>query len=136
LVSTIKQHWYGKIFHSINIKIIAIDAEDWEKTPVSVRKLVVQLGLKIEQLEKQLKELQGTNQKLEEKVNRNSHNSHSPPSSDPPKFQTKKKKKKPGKKRGGQPGHRGHSRPLYPLEECQFLTDHYPPGLHNAFFFG
>ena len=114
------------------LETAAIDAEDWEKTPVSVRKLVVQLGLKIEQLEKQLKELQVENQKLEEKVNRNSHNSHSPPASDPPKFQTRKKKKKPRKKRErtcphlGQPGHPGHSRPLYPLEECQLLTDHYP----------
>ncbi len=108
------------------LETAAIDAEDWEKTPVSVRKLVVQLGLKIEQLEQHLKELQVENQQLREKVNRNSQNSHSPPASDSPNFQNPKKKKKPGKKRGGQPGHRGHSRPLYPLEDCERVTDYYP----------
>ena len=46
-----------------------IDSDDWEKTPVSVRKLVVQLGLKIEQLEQHLQELQGSKEQLEEKVN-------------------------------------------------------------------
>lgn len=26
----------------------------------------------------------------------------------------------------GQPGHSGHSRPLYPIEQCESVTDHYP----------
>ena len=34
-----------------------IDTEDWERTPIAVKKLVVQLSQKIEQLEQQLKEL-------------------------------------------------------------------------------
>jgi transposase len=41
-----------------------IDAEDWVKTPLSVRQLVVQLGLKIEQLEQHLKELQDSKEGL------------------------------------------------------------------------
>ena len=89
--------------------------EDWERTPASVRQLVVQLGLKIEQLEQHLKELQDSKEQLSEKVNRNSENSHSPPASDAPNFEKKKPKKPTGKKRGGQPGHAGHSRPLYPV---------------------
>ena len=48
------------------------DAEDWEQTPASVRRLVVQLGLKIEQLEQYVKELQASNEQITEKVNRNS----------------------------------------------------------------
>ncbi len=103
-----------------------IDADDWEKTPVSVRKLVVQLGLKIEQLEQHLLQLQVSNQQLNEKANRNSQNSHSPPASDSVNFQNTKKKKKTRKKRGGQPGHPGHSRTLYPVEECERVTDYYP----------
>ena len=108
------------------LETAGIGADDWEKTPVSVRKLVVQLGLKIEQLEQHLKELQVQNQQLSEKSHRNSQNSHSSPASDPPNFQKLKKKKKGRKKRGGQPGHRGHSRPLYPIEECELLRDYYP----------
>ena len=108
------------------LKTAGIDADDWEKTPVTVRKLVVHLGLKIEQLEQHLKELQAENQQLNEKVNRNSQNSHSPPASDSLNFQNTKKKKKTRKKRGGQPGHQGHSRPLYPVEDCARVTDYYP----------
>ena len=103
-----------------------IDTDDWEKTPVSVRQLVVQLGLKIEQLEQHLKELQDSKEGLEEKLKRNSENSHSRTASDAPSRQKKKKKKPTGKKRGGQAGHPGHSRPLYPVEECNRVTDHYP----------
>jgi transposase len=57
------------------LEMSGIDAEDWVKTPLSVRRLVVQLGLKIEQLEQHLKELQDSKEGLEEKVNRNSQNS-------------------------------------------------------------
>jgi transposase len=109
--------------------IPGIDADDWEKTPVSVRKVVEQLVLKVEQLEQleqRLKELEIENQQLREKINRTSKNSHSPPTSDSPNRQKDKKKKPRGKKRGGQPGHQGHSRPLYPVEECQQVRDHYP----------
>jgi hypothetical protein len=108
------------------LEMAGIDAGDWERTPASVRRLVVQLGVKIEQLEQQLKESQGSNEQLEEKVNSNSKNSHSPPASDSPNVEKGKKKKPTGKKRGGQPGHPGHSRPLYPVEECTSVTDHYP----------
>ena len=109
--------------------IPGIDADDWEQTPVSVRKVVVQLVLKVEQveqLEQRLKELEIENQQLREKINRTSKNSHSPPASDPPNRKKGKKKKPTGKKRGGQPGHQGHSRPLYSVEECESVTEHYP----------
>jgi transposase len=102
-----------------------IDAEDWERTPTSVRRLVVQLGVKLEQLEQPLKELQASNEQLEEKVNGNSKNSPSPPASDAAKVEKAKKKKPTGKKRGGQPGHAGHSRPLYRVEACDSVSDYY-----------
>jgi transposase len=54
------------------LEMSGIDAEDWVKTPLSVRRLVVQLGLKIEQLEQYVKELQASNEQITEKVNRNS----------------------------------------------------------------
>jgi transposase len=70
-----------------------IDENDWEQTPVSVRNLVVKLFDKIEQLEKHLKELQETNEKISEKVNQNSQNSNNPPTSEPLNVEISKKKK-------------------------------------------
>ncbi len=109
--------------------IVGIDADDWEQTPVSVRKVVERLVLKVEQLEQleqRLRELEIENQQLREKINRTSKNSHSLLGSDPPNSQKGQKKKPRGKKRGGQPGHRGHSRSLYPVEACERVKDHYP----------
>jgi hypothetical protein len=104
-----------------------IDENDWEQTPVSVRNLVVKLFDKIEQLEKHLKELQETNEKISEKVNQNSQNSNNPPTSEPLNVEIPKKKKKlGGKKRGGQIGHKGHSRFLYSEEKCKEIIEHHP----------
>ena len=103
-----------------------ISIEDWEKTPIAVKELVVQLSEKIEQLEQKLRELEKSNQELTEKVNRNSKNSNSSPSSDWPQVEKKKSKKTRGKKRGGQPGHQGHRRELYPIEECEKVINYYP----------
>ncbi|MGL5035052.1 MAG: DUF6444 domain-containing protein, partial [Microcystaceae cyanobacterium] len=97
-----------------------IDENDWEKNPVSVRNLVLKLVGEIEQLKKHLKELQETNEKISEKVNQNSQNSNNSPTSDPLNVEiVKKKKKLGGKKRGGQVGHKGHSRFLYSEEKCK-----------------
>ncbi|MEH2392361.1 MAG: IS66 family transposase zinc-finger binding domain-containing protein [Nostoc sp.] len=59
-------------------------------------------------------------------MNRTSENSSSPPSSDPPGFGKKPVKQKSSKKRGGQPGHKGNSRDLYPIEECSSVIEHHP----------
>ena len=45
-------------------------------------------------------------------------NSSLPPSTEHPHAKPPKKKKKSGKKRGGQPGHPKHERPLIPVEQC------------------
>ncbi len=108
------------------LETAGINLDDWDSTPIRVRDLVVQQREKIEQLEQRLKELEVKSNNLQEKVNRNSENSHSPPSSDLGKSQTKKQKKKRRKKPGGQPGHQGHSRVLYPEEECTSVDDHIP----------
>ncbi len=91
-----------------------------------MKDLVVQQREEIEQLEQRLKELEVKSDNLQEKVNRNSGNTHSPSSSDLVKLESKKQKRKKGKKRGGQIGHQGHSRVLYPVEECTTVEDHLP----------
>ena len=89
-----------------------VTEEEWNLTPDRVKDLVVQQKLKIKELEKQVEELKNKQDNLPEKVNRNSDNSNSPPSTDFIKPETKKPKKRKKRKRGGQKGHVGHSRIL------------------------
>ena len=84
------------------------------------------MGQRQEKLEQQLAKLLAVQQQLSEKINRTSKNSSSPPSLDPAGFAKKHQLHKSSKKRGGQPGHDGHSRELYPIEECSDAIDHHP----------
>lgn len=103
-----------------------ISPEDWERTPESVKRVVGTLLERLERLERQYEELKAENQLLKEQVKQNSQNSSKPPSQDLGKG-FKPKEKAPGKKKaGGQPGHEGHERRLYPIEQCQSVKDYYP----------
>lgn len=113
-----------------------ISSEDWQQTPESVKRLVVhllqqieQVGRlveRVEQLERQYEEVKCENQLLKEQLQLNSKNSSKPPSQDRGKG-FKAKEKQPGKKQpGGQAGHVGHERRLYPIEQCQSVEEHYP----------
>jgi hypothetical protein len=63
---------------------------------------------------------------LQEKVNCNSQNSSIPPSSEIIKPEKKERQKRKRRKRGGQKGHIGYSRELYPESECTRIEDHKP----------
>jgi transposase len=69
--------------------------------------------------------LEGRIAELEARLNRNSTNSSKPPSTDPP--AVKAKRRPPvapsGRKRGGQPGHPRHSRPLVPPERLRHVVE-------------
>src|SRR5919199_3128184 len=56
--------------------------------------------------------LQARVRELEARLGQNSSNSSQPPSSDPPQVPPKREAMPSGRKRGGQPGHRGAYRPL------------------------
>lgn len=75
-------------------------------------------------LKAELAELKAVKAALETKAGENSTNSRKPPSSDPP--GTRPAKPPTGKKRGGQPGHPHHSRPLVPPEKIAKLTSVVP----------
>jgi transposase len=78
---------------------LGISEADWQQTPASVRAV---LGVMHQRLSK-----------LEEQLQLNSDNSSQPPASDKPRHQREKKGKLPSdRKRGGQPGHKGQSRPM------------------------
>jgi transposase len=70
----------------------------------------------IEELETRVATLEAMVQALQEQLNQTSRNSSRPPSSDPPQSQRPRRPR--GTRRpGGQPGHRGHTRTLIPVEE-------------------
>lgn len=98
-----------------------IARSDWEATPASVKTLVTEVMGQIGQLHERVAH-------LEERLTKNSKNSSKPPSSDgfgpPPDAKAKPQGKK--RKRGGQPGHRGHRRDLYPSEQCKEVKAYYP----------
>ena len=88
---------------------IEIPDEDLARTPQSVLVALTKLTAMVTQLAARVAE-------LEERVNANSRNSSLPPSKDPP--GTLRSPKQPtGKKKGGQPGHKGAYRALVPPDQ-------------------
>src|SRR5438309_7988989 len=64
---------------------------------------------------------------LQEQGRRNSTNSSRPPSSDPPSVKRRPPSTPSGKRRGGQPGHARHARPLAPPEAVRHVIECKPP---------
>jgi transposase len=103
-----------------------ISQADWERTPMSVRQVIEELTRRINQLDGEQQQLRGVCELLQEQVKQNSTNSSQPPSTDRVKGFKPNRKTKSGKKHGGQRGHEGHERPLYPSEMCEEIIEHYP----------
>lgn len=103
-----------------------VSAEDWEKTPESVKQAVARMLADLGAQEQEIEEVRSEQEALREKVNRNSKNSSAPPSTAPPGCGKKPEKPKSGKKRGGQPGHEGQRRNLYPVAVCSEVRDYRP----------
>ncbi len=116
--------------------IAGISPEDWAATPESVKRLVgnpmgqierlAELVSRVETLEQQQEALKAENQLLKEQVQQTSKNSSKPPSQDMSKGFKAKPKETAKRKPGAQPGHEGHERRLYPIEQCQSVENHYP----------
>jgi transposase len=93
--------------------------ELWDRTPPEVQAYIRALEARLaalENLETRLHSLQAQVRTLEEQLNQTSRNSSRPPSSDPP-GSLRPKRRAGQRRRGGQPGHRGHTRSLIPVEE-------------------
>ena len=80
----------------------------------------------------EIAELRERTEELERRVNRNSHNSSMPPSSDPPmtrqqrRAEARRRAKESLRKPGGQPGHEGMSREVAPPERVDEHFEHLP----------
>lgn len=88
--------------------------------------MIQDLKEELTQLREELARLREENEDLREKLESNSSNSSKPPSSDRGNKPPARKKKPSGRKRGGQPGHPGHRRKLFPPETCRQVEDHHP----------
>jgi transposase len=105
--------------------IAAISPEEWAQVPASVLELIHELVRRMDKIEQEMAALRTENELLKEQLARTSANSSQPPSKNPQGFKPNRKEPT-GKKRGGQVGHMGHERKLYPLEVCQEIIDYYP----------
>ncbi len=103
----------------------AISPEEWAQVPASVPNLIEELVRRMDLLEPEVGALRTENDLLKEKLAKTSANSSLPPSKNPQGFKPNRKEPT-GKKRGGQVGHQGHERKLYPIEMCQEIISHYP----------
>jgi transposase len=63
---------------------------------------------------------------LERRLKRNSRNSSTPPSQDPPGAPERKRAPSAGRAQGGQPGHPGRGRPLLPTQAIDRVLEHWP----------
>jgi transposase len=103
----------------------AISPDDWAQVLSRVLKLIEELVGRMDKLEQSVAALQTENEQLKEQLARTSKNSSQPSSKNPLTFKPNRKEPT-GKKRGGQVGHQGHERKLYPVEKCQEIIEHYP----------
>src|SRR2546426_5473374 len=88
-----------------------LPSEIWDRTPPEAQALLLHLATRVATLE-------ATVQELREQVRQDSRISSRPPSSDPPTRQRERRRRPPsGRRPGGQPGHRGQTRTLVPVEE-------------------
>ena len=119
------------------------EKRDFEHWPADARVCNAQLQARCEaqaeEIGRQAEELatlRALVEELRETIRQNSSNSSKPPSSDSPsqrlKNREKRRRKGAGRKRGGQPGHKGHSRKLIRQEDVDFIEPHYPAECENC----
>ena len=94
----------------------ALPQELWERTPPEAQAYIRALEARVATLESMVHTLQEQVRTLQEQLNQTSRNSSRPPSSDPP-HSSVHVALGVQRRRGGQPGHPGHTRTLMPVEE-------------------
>jgi transposase len=90
------------------------------------RETAIALLMRIDELIEANRRLEARVAELEQRLARNSRNSSLPPSQDPPSAPPRPHRPGSGRKRGAQPGHKGRSRPLLPLDRVDEVVDYWP----------
>lgn len=109
----------------------AISQEEWAQVPANVLELTQELVRRMDRLEKEVLQLRTENELSKEQLAKTTANLSPPSSKNPLNFKSSRKKPT-DKKQGGQLGHKGHERKLYPLEMCQEVIPHYPQSCRNC----
>jgi len=94
------------------------------------------LTARLEARDAQLAGLAERVEELEQRLKRDSSNSSLPPSHDPPWLGKRGRSRGTGRRPGGQPGHPGHGRSLFPLERVTEVVEHWPEGCSCGHVFG
>ena len=84
------------------------------------------LSARLEVQDAQLAALAERVGELEQRLKRDSRNSSLPPSHDPPWLGKRGRSRGTGRKQGGQPGHPGHGRSLFPIERVTEVVEQMP----------
>jgi transposase len=88
--------------------------------------VLLRMDEQIQQLSKQVARQGEEIAELKRRLNRNSQNSSTPPSQDPPGAPKRKSPDPSGRTQGAQPGHRGKGRKLLPIESVDRVVEHWP----------
>jgi transposase len=94
------------------------------------RETAITLLMRLDELIEANRRLEARVADLERQLNRTSRNSSLPPSLDPPSAPPRPQKPQSGRSPGGQPGHEGKNRTVFPLGEVDEIVDHWPERCH------
>ena len=89
-------------------------------------RLLAALGQQLRDLHAENACLRERIRELEARLGQHSGNSSRPPSSDPPQAPRRPSRSPTGRRRGAQPGHVAHQRPLVPLDQVDHCVEHWP----------
>jgi transposase len=106
----------------------------WGALPAEAQTLIQGLQAEVAALQTEKATLHARIRDLEARLGQDSSNSFQPPSSDPPQAEAKGKRHPipSGRKRGGQPGHRGASRSLLSVEQVDEVVVVMPAQCHRC----